>query len=89
MGLLVAVVVVTANTSDNAGGIATVEIARGKSERLKKGIMSDGAKPAPQSIPQDLLAPNLLLSGANMTPCSNKFGHLPNNPSTTCGFRIG
>ena len=35
LGLLIAVVVVAANTSDNAGGIAVVERARARSTRLK------------------------------------------------------
>ena len=41
MGLLMSVIVVAANTSDNAGGIATVDLARSKSERLKK-VWHDG-----------------------------------------------
>ena len=44
MGLLVAVVVVAANTSDNAGGIVTVDRALGKSERLKKLWHDSGFK---------------------------------------------
>jgi len=36
LGLLVAVVVVAANVSDNAGGIATVDLTRGKRGRLGK-----------------------------------------------------
>ena len=36
LGLLIAVVVVAAHTSDNTGGIAVVELARARSRRLKK-----------------------------------------------------
>ena len=44
IGLLVAVVVVAANVSDNAGGIAVVEWAEGKRRRLKKIWHDDGFK---------------------------------------------
>ena len=44
MGLLIAVIVVPANISDNAGGIATVDLALNKSWRLKKLWHDSGFK---------------------------------------------
>ena len=46
LGLLVAVVVVVASTSDNAGGIAAVDRARPKSKRLSKVFCDGGFKRA-------------------------------------------
>lgn len=44
LGLLIAVVVVAASTSDNTGGIASVDIARTRSKRLKKVFCDAGFK---------------------------------------------
>jgi len=44
LGLLVAVLVVTASTSDNTGGIAAIDRARKKSSRLKKVFCDGGFK---------------------------------------------
>lgn len=44
LGLLVAVAVVTASTSDNVGGIAVVDVARVKSSRLRKVWADAGFK---------------------------------------------
>jgi transposase len=46
LGLLIAVLVVAASTSDNTGGIATIDRARGKSSRLAKVFCDGGFKRA-------------------------------------------
>ena len=46
LGLLLAITVVAANTSDNAGGIVVVDAARAKSQRLKKIWCDAGFKKA-------------------------------------------